>query len=251
MVCPSCATENAVANAYCASCGTSLGDASSAAAVPRYGSQQGLVKREIAIVIGGLTAVLFAAWLAWYLLVTTRSPTSVVRAFIESDRAGQYSRQQELIASSWDSRMALNFFQALRQQSGSSPFQNYRIVRTSESRSSNAFVDVELTLGQPAIPFLTPPKGAASGQPATHKIMVTFVLSRQGDDWKIDSSQTLATVVSAIMAQGFQNIQANPPSFQNLPIPPGWPNFGIPPLTPGLPAPGASPPPASTGSPTI
>jgi hypothetical protein len=251
MLCPSCAAENPSGNAYCGKCGTTLNEA--AAFVPRYSDHKRLVRRELAVLFFGVCALLGVSWLVWYLLVSTRSPANVVRAFIESDRSGQLTRQQEMVSNTWDSRAALTLFQAIRQQSGSSPFQDYRIIRTNEGRSNQAFVDVEVTVPPPSIALVTPAPATSGGNsvvPNKIKITVTFVLGRQGDEWKIDSAQTLASVISALAANGFQQFRANSPNFPNipnLPLPPGWPNILAPPQTAPLgPVPVQPAPPSTT-----
>jgi hypothetical protein len=240
--CPSCAAENPTSNTYCGRCGDQLSGGEPS--VPHYASSRSLVKREIVIVAAGITAVLAAAWCAWYLMVAARSPSAVVSEFMELDRKGRYAQQENLVASSWDNRMALSLFQQMRQQSGSSPFQNSRIVRASETRSQNAFVDVELSLTPPSLPFLGSLQKQSPGQPSTMKMNVTFVLVREGDGWKIESSQTLASVIAALMARGFQQFSM-PPGTPNIMLPPGWPTLGFPPpsTSPSIP-PSTSP---STG----
>src|SRR2546422_651918 len=109
MLCPSCATENSSANAYCGSCGTVLNEA--AVVVPHYGDRKRLVKREFAVIAGGVGAVLLAGWVAWYFLVSTKSPSHVVQSFIEADRTGQFTHEQEFVTDSWDNRLALSLFQ--------------------------------------------------------------------------------------------------------------------------------------------
>lgn len=236
MLCPSCAHENPVSNGYCGSCGTVLNDA--AVVIPQYGDRKRFVKREVAVIFGGVAALLAAGWVAWYLLVSSRSPAHVVESFIAADRAGQYSREQQLVSD--NSRMALDLFQVVRRQSASSPFQNYRILKTSEDRSGAAYVEVEITMPQPTIPFLTPtaPAPAPGAPPPNVKMRVTFILTHQGDDWKIDSGQTLAAVISALAGQSFQQFQLKMPNFPNIPLPPNWPNMGPSSTTP---APGSTP----------
>lgn len=243
-LCPSCEAENASTNAYCGQCGTILDDAR--AVVPRYADSKRLVRREVVILFAGVFAVLTALWTAWFFLVSTRSPAHVVRSFIEADRAGQYAQEQELISDAWDARMALSLFQGIRQQAGSSPFQNYRILDTSGSQGDTAFVTVELTLpataGIQPPPLVQPPaKGAAGKQ----KLLVTFVLTRRGDTWKIDSSQTLSGVLSALAAQGLQQFQWNVPNLPGMTVPPGWPGSVFPPGTPQAPSGGSSSSPQS------
>lgn len=258
MLCPSCASENPASNGYCGKCGTVLNDA--AVVVPHYGERKGLVRREIAVVAGGVCALLVAGGVAWYLLVATRSPTHVVRSFIEADRAGQFTREQEYVANTWDNQMALSLFQSLRKQSGSSPFQNYHILPGGSDKDP-AHVNVEITVPPPSVPLLAPltaPPAANQNVPVNNvKMTVTFVLTRQNDEWKIDSSQTLASVAAALAAQGMQQFQMNPPNFNlpnfnlpNLKMPPGWPNLNVPPaLTPAPSgAPNLGPPSAQDGS---
>jgi hypothetical protein len=253
MVCPSCGIENPAPNTFCGKCGTALGAApgDAATSVPRYGDQKRLIKRELAMIGGGVAALVCAGWVAWYLLVATRSPAHVVKAFIEADKAGQYAREQELIANSWDNRMALSLFQSLRKQSRTSPFQNYRIVSTGEfGGSRTSYVEVEVTMPTLSIPYLSPAPAMGSGGPPHSKLGVMFILTRQSDEWKIDASQTLATVASALAAQGLQSLPLGPgslPSFPSLPniqLPPGWPNITLPPAATAPPSSGGSGPPS-------
>ncbi len=242
MLCPTCRSENPAANGYCGSCGTVLNDAS--AVVPKYNDRKGLVKREIALVLGVCSALVIAGSVVWYLLYATRTPAHVVRSFIEADRAGLLPREQQYVAGEWDSQAALSFFQTLRRQSGSSPFQNYHILPGGTDKEP-AYVNVELTVPPPSIPLLNPatPPPANQTVPVNNvKVVVTFVLKRQNDEWKIDGSQTLMSVASTLAAQGLQQFQANPLTLPNLKLPPGFPNLGLPPgLAPGL-APPALPP---------
>src|SRR5579871_2094998 len=120
MICANCGTENPADNLYCGRCSYRLSE--NAAAVRRYPSRASTLRREFAILGGGLTVLLLAAFWAWYALGYARSPIMIVRRFVDADVSGQYSRQPPLIVNRWDAQMVLSGFQAIRRQVGRSPF---------------------------------------------------------------------------------------------------------------------------------
>jgi hypothetical protein len=236
MICPNCGNENP-SRAYCAECGARLDPGDTVMEHPR---RESLLKREIVIIFAGLAALIGAAFGAWYILYASRSPGVVVVKFIEADRAGRLAEEQQYVSNHWDSRMVLSAMQTFRGQTGSSLFQKYSIAGVSEF-GETATVNVQITVNPPPLlPGAPPP--VAPAVPTT--MFVPFTLIREGRDWKIDASQTLAGVSGVLMAMG---IQQAAPTFQNL-LPPGvMPGFGaIPPIA--APPLSRATPPSSGGS---
>ncbi len=239
MICPNCGIENP-SRAYCAECGARLDPGDAVLEHPR---RESLLKREIVIIFAGLAALMGAAFGAWYILYASRSPGVVVVKFIEADRAGRLAEEQKYVSSRWDSRMILSAMQSFRGQTGSSLFQKYSIAGVSDFGES-ATVNVQVTMSPPPLLPGTPPP-AAPAVPTT--LLVPFTLIREGRDWKIDASQTLASVSGVLLAMG---IQQAAPTFQNL-VPPGAiPGFGVIPPTATPPQSSATPP-SSGGSGSI
>jgi hypothetical protein len=222
MICPHCKVENPHGDSYCGKCGHGLTE--EVARLPRYTDRRLLVRRELAILLGGIFLIIVAACGAWYVVGYQRSPAMVVRKFIDADIAGQFAQQQQYVANSWDSRAALSLYQQIRQQAGASPFKNSVIKDVSVDRGQTAFINVEITVTPPKLPVM--PGGFAPPPALTTPTVFpfTFVMQRENGEWKIDSTQTL---VSAAMAVAFTATQKLGPNFAfpNMKLPPGFPNL--------------------------
>jgi hypothetical protein len=246
MICPHCKAENPPADSYCGKCGHAVTE--EAARLPRYTDRRLLVRRELAILLGGIFLIIAAACGAWYMVGYQRSPSAVVRKFIDADIAGQLAQQQQYVANSWDSRAALSIYQQIRRQAGVSPFKNSVIKDVSVDRGQNAFITVEITLTPPKMPAM--PGFAAPPALATSSILpISFIMVRENGEWKIDPTQTL---VGAAMAVAFTATQKLAPNFTfpNLKLPPGFPNLAPAPNSIVIPNPGSfsTPAPQTQGS---
>lgn len=225
MECPSCNAANPVWNRFCGACGGPLPEDEG---IPEYPTRHTSVRREIAVVSAGFLLICFAVGLAWYLFFQRGSPASIVRAFIEADRNSDYATEQQYVLSRWDSRIVLSALQTFRQQTGFSPFKQYRVLNTSFN-GDTAVVNVEVTF-----------RPAASASPGVIPVpastqTVPFVLVRQNRDWWIDATQTAAGLAGIWIANGIQQVLPNGLA------PPG----GVPPIGPNGPMAVPSPPPAT------
>lgn len=231
MNCGQCGAENPSDHRYCGQCSHLLDDD---APVPRYRDRTSLLRREFVLIGAGMTVLLAAAFFAWYLFYFQNSPEMVVRHFMDADRKNQFAGQQQYVSNRWDAQMMLTAFQTIRKQAGTSPFASYRIVDASSS-GKTAYVHVNLLFDpivMPAAPLLAPFRNPAAPPrpvppPATPNgkvtVPVVFTLNYEDNTWKIDSSQTLATVLANLAALGYKQFGPNllnggiPPGLQNLP----------------------------------
>ena len=232
MQCESCQAVNPSGNAFCGKCGAALSDSSGA--VPVYPTRASNVGREMTLIAAGILAILVAVYGAWYFMYAQRSPDSVVRRFIEADRSGDMAAERKYVSSRFDSHVILSALQAVRTQIGVSPFNQYRILRSSIT-GETAFVYVELTFPRttPFIPNITTP---AAPNPAVGPIVqqLPIYLIREDGEWKIDSTQTVAGITAIFVALGVQQMAPNftpPAGF------PGFPGAATPTAPPQQPMP--------------
>jgi hypothetical protein len=147
--------------------------------------------------VSGIAFILAAVAGAYFLFLVPRSPAYAVQKFMEADQAGNFTEQNRYVSTRWDSHLLLSAFQAIRQQSGASPFQKSRIVNTYQ-RNDIAVVSVELTLPNPP----PVPANPAPAIPANNKVVVSFQLVREGNDWLIDPAQTMAGLAGVLVGMG-------------------------------------------------
>ncbi len=184
-------------------------------AVPQYRPRAVTLKREATIIAAGLALLLAAAMGAWYLIYYQRSPSAVVDRFMAADRRGSYSEETQYVADRWDSRLVLSALQNYRQQGGASPFNGSRIAGTTVTGDS-AQVNVELKLPAMTLPMPALPGIAPAPPPGNTTYVVTFVLIKQNGEWKIDPTQTLASLTGALLAGGLRGLPTAPPNLPNL-----------------------------------
>jgi hypothetical protein len=194
MLCPECRTENPDDRAACAECGSALTASPSPTHQP---SNAVLVRREIGVIVVGLTAIALSLFGAWYVLVRYRSPETIVRRFIDADIQGRFAEQNRYVVEGWSSTLTLSVFQEIRKQLGRSPFENSRIAGSSVHGST---ADVEVEVPAPSL-------GGRPAQPATpvgNTVDITFSLERRGDEWRIQPEQTAASAAAAYAALGWR-----------------------------------------------
>src|SRR5205823_1105618 len=112
-----------------------------------------------------------------------------------------------------DSRMVLSLLQTYRQQGGASPFQQYRILGATVN-GDNGTVNVEVTI-KTALPGTPIPGGAVPGvtaPPPRSVYVIAFYTVRENGEWKIDPTQTLASISGMLLSTGIQQFQQNLPS---------------------------------------
>lgn len=235
MTCPTCQAQNPPENAYCGQCGAAL--AAHDSSVPIYRSRSHSVRRETIIILIGVLAIFTALAGTYYLYFVPRSPQFIVRQFIEADLAGKMADQSKYVSTRWDSRLFLSTFQTIRQASGSSPFKNYSIPDSSE-RNDTATVAVRIPIPAPLVAKPGPaklPPGAFN-----NSVDVLFHLVRENNEWRIDPTQTAASLAGILIALGINQAPGNVliPFPGTGPIPfPGTPG--------GMAAPPAAPAPAT------
>jgi hypothetical protein len=241
MNCGLCLAENQGNNAFCGQCGAPLADDS----VPRYPDQKKAARREIGIVIVGVVFVLAAAMGSYLAFYQTRSPETIVRKFIEADQKGDFAGESLYVSSGLDSRLIMSLVQGVRAQTGTSPFQQYKIIGSSVN-NDRASVHVQITVNPPP----APPSVAAPVPPVPTKYDIYFFLIRENSDWKIDPAETAAGLTGVLLAAGLQQSPLNllfngNPGAGTFPFP--WPN-GTMPNVPGLPTTPPSVPQNNPGS---
>jgi hypothetical protein len=235
MLCANCGAESSADNHFCGKCGFALSHEDGEAAAPRYRSRHVMLRREMAILAAALILIASTVFGVWYGMFYQRSPEMVVRRFVDADLQRQFARQNQYLVDRWDSRAALSAFQAIRQQTGSSPFQNCQITGCSQS-GNTAYVNVVVSFTLPSVPGVNTPLNAAA-PPGPTSVPFAFVLLSDHGDWKIDGSQTLVNASGALAAVGYTQI---------APLMNGIPNVTLP--TSGIRVPGVPPPtpPSST-----
>jgi len=197
-------------------------------------------------VIAGIVLILAAALGSYLVFYQSRSPETVVRKFIEADQKGDFASESLYVSSGLDSRMILSLMQTVRTQSGTSPFQNYKILRSS-IQNDRATVHVQITFNPPPATPIAAPRTPPAGV-TTYDVM--FFLTRQSGDWRIEPTETVAGLTGVLLAAGLQQSPLNLLFNGNLgagtfPLP--LPN-GTTPGFPGIPAPPTSVPPSNPGS---
>lgn len=228
MNCPNCHAENPAENGFCGKCGAPIDPER----IPRYNHAH-TVKREVFIILGGISLLLASVVIAYVLFFRGIAPDAIVQGFIEADKSGNLSAENQYVTTSAASRMMLSMMQTMRGAAGTSPFQNYRITR-SYGDPQNAMVDVEVTFANPA------PRIAGTPPPPPNKYQLTFFLVRENSQWKIDPVQTTAGLTGMLMAMGMQQLQTNffgPNGGLNIPNPLAGPGFTTPNTTAPQPVP--------------
>jgi hypothetical protein len=221
MACAHCGAESPAGNHFCGKCGHALAEPDSGPS-PRYASRSVILRREIAILSAALFVLAGTVFGVWYALFYQRSPEMVVRRFVDADLNNQFSRQNQYLVDRWDSRVVLSVFQALRRQTGGSPFRDYRITGSSQS-GNTAYVNVVLTFTPPSVPGVNTPLNAAA-PPGPTSVPFSFILLSDHGEWKIDGSQTLANAAGALAAVGYTQIAPLLKGIPNITLP----NTGVP-----------------------
>lgn len=232
MVCEHCGAESSAGNHFCGKCGYALADSDSGGSLPRHAPRAVILRREIAILSAALLILAGTVFGVWYAMFYQRSPEMVVRRFVDADLNNQLSRQNQYLVDRWDSRMVLSAFQALRRQTGSSPFRDCRITGATQS-GNTAYVNVVLTFTLPSVPGVNTPLNA-SAPPGPTSVPFAFVLLSDHGEWKIDGSQTIANAAGALAAVGYTQIAPLLKGVPNITLPnTGVPVPAVPPPAPG------------------
>lgn len=225
MLCGRCSAEAAEGDSYCAKCGFPL-NARLAEIVPRDTA----IRREIGIVVGGISLVIAAVAIGWFVFVSARSPQAAVRRFLAAESNGQMVEAGSLIRQSADSQLILSLLQTYRQQSGASIFKGSQITG---AQTSGDVADVQVLIPNP------PSAPQIPGQPVVPPtpMLVPFHLVRENGEWKIDATATAVSFTGTLMSglvkqfgNGFQlPKQWSMPGNQTTPFPP---SLQTPPVAP-------------------